>query len=135
MFAVPFALWNYSIGFAVYVHHIDPAVPWHRRRDWTKFNGQVEGTTVLYVPAWMNFFYHNIFLHVPHHVDMRIPFYGLPRAVEVLREHFSDVLVERTFSFRGYLRTTSRCKLFNFETGRWHAYDGELPAEASSRAA
>jgi len=135
VFAAPFALWNYSIGFAVYVHHIDPAIRWHRRRAWTKFNGQVEGTTVLHVPAWMNFFYHNIFLHVPHHVDMRIPFYQLPRAVDALREHFSHVLVERRFTLSSYLNSTSNCKLFNFEAGHWQGYDGAPSAAVRSEAA
>ncbi len=124
VFAVPFMLWNYSIGIAVYVHHIAEDIPWRLRRDWTKFTGQVEGTTVLHVPAWINFFFHNIFLHVPHHVDMRIPFYGLPKAVVALREHFGEVLRERRFGIRDYLRTTRSCKLFDFEAGVWRDYTG-----------
>ncbi len=128
VFAVPFLLWNYAIGMAVYVHHIAPDITWRKRRNWTKFAGQVEGTTVLHVSRFINFFMHNIFLHVPHHVDMRIPFYGLPRAVEALREHFSSDLREREYSLGDYLRTTRACKLFDFEKGVWRDYRGQVAA-------
>ena len=122
VFAVPFVVWNYSIGIAVYVHHICEDIPWHKRRDWNKYLGQVKGTTVIYVPAWANFFYHNIFLHVPHHVDMRIPFYGLPLATRALREQYGDEIVVRAFGLRDYLETTRSCKLFDFDAGRWQPY-------------
>ncbi len=125
---VPFVVWNYVIGFAVYVHHISPDIPWFKRRDWTKFRGQVDGTTVLHMPAWSNVFFHNIFLHVPHHVDMRIPFYQLPAAVDALREHLGDDLHERKYRYSEYLRATRECKLFDFERGRWYTY-GEAMAD------
>ena len=127
VFGVPFIAWNYSIGFAVYVHHICPDIPWHKRRDWTKFKGQVEGTTVIYMPVWLNTFYHNIFLHVPHHVNMRIPFYGLPAATQALKDAFGDTIVERGYGLHDYLETTKNCKLFDFERGLWLRY-GELPS-------
>jgi acyl-lipid omega-6 desaturase (Delta-12 desaturase) len=123
VFAVPFALWNYSIGIAVYVHHISPEIAWHGRREWTRFKGQMEGTTILHIPVWLNFFYHNIFLHVPHHVDMRIPFYHLDEAADAIRERFGDVVRERGFGLADYLRATRACKLYDFATRSWHGYD------------
>jgi omega-6 fatty acid desaturase (delta-12 desaturase) len=122
VFAIPFVLWNYSIGMAVYVHHISPEILWHGRREWTRFKGQMEGTTILRVPAWLNFFYHNIFLHVPHHVDMRIPFYHLGEASAVIRAKFGDVVREQSYGLRDYLRATRACKLFDFATGTWLDY-------------
>jgi omega-6 fatty acid desaturase (delta-12 desaturase) len=124
VFGVPFVLWNYSIGITVYVQHIAQDIPWHARREWNKFKGQVEGTTILHIPGWLNVFYHNIFLHVPHHVDMRIPFYGLPGAVEALRKHYGHVIRERVLRPLDYFRTTRTCKLFDFEKGVWCDYRG-----------
>ena len=46
----------------------------------------VEGTTNLRIPRVFNFFLHNIFVHVPHHVDARIPFHQLPAAAEAIAE-------------------------------------------------
>lgn len=126
VFAIPFLLWNYVIGITVYVHHIAPDIRWRKRRDWTKRSGQLEGTTVLRVPGFLNFFMHNIFIHVPHHVDMRVPFYALPRAADALRAHCGDGLRERSYGWRDYLRATRACKLFDFERGVWSDYAGRV---------
>ena len=131
VFGIPFLLWNYSIGATVYVHHICQDIPWHTRRDWNKFRGQVEGTTVIKVPWLLNIFYHNIFLHVAHHVDMRIPFYRLPAATKALCEKFEDAIVVRGFNLRDYLETTRNCKVFDFESGTWLRY-GEEPSSAEA---
>jgi len=122
VFAVPFAVWNYSIGISVYVHHIAPDIEWHGRREWTRFKGQMEGTTILRIPAWLNVFYHNIFLHVPHHVDMRIPFYHLREAADAIRANFGDVVRERSYGLADYLRATRACKLYDFANRRWTSY-------------
>jgi omega-6 fatty acid desaturase (delta-12 desaturase) len=127
---VPWLLFNWIIGWTVYVHHIDERIPWHRRREWTKFKGQMEGTTILRVPRALDFFFHGIFLHVPHHVDMRIPFYGLPAAAEAILAHYPDVVEERPLRLRDYLAAVRSCKLFDFERGVWLTY-----AEARSRRA
>jgi omega-6 fatty acid desaturase (delta-12 desaturase) len=123
VFGVPFVVWNYSIGIAVYVHHISPDIAWHGRREWTRFKGQMEGTTILHVPVWLNFFYHNIFLHVPHHVDMRIPFYHLAEAADAIRANFGGVVREKSFGLGDYLRATRACKLYDFPTRTWHGYE------------
>ena len=122
VFALPFVAWNYTIGWVVYVHHIAPDIAWRTKRDWDRFAGQMEGTTVLYVPRWINFFMHNIFLHVPHHVDMRIPFYHLSDAAEIIVRNFPEAVRERRYRWSDYLRTTRRCKLFDFDGGRWLGY-------------
>ena len=90
LFVVPFLLFIWLIGFTVHVHHIAPDLRWWPRRTWTSFRGQVEGTTVLAIPRFFNFFFHNIFVHVPHHVDVRIPFYALPEAAAAIKAEFPD---------------------------------------------
>jgi acyl-lipid omega-6 desaturase (Delta-12 desaturase) len=134
VFAIPFVVWNYSIGVTVYIHHIAADITWYARREWTKFRGQMEGTTVIHLPWWLNTFYHNIYLHVAHHVDMRIPFYGLPAANEALRKHYGHVIRERAYSLRDYLATTRACKLFDFERGVWCDYSGRPTTELSEAA-
>jgi omega-6 fatty acid desaturase (delta-12 desaturase) len=94
----------------------------------------MEGTTVLHIPAWLNFFYHNIFLHVPHHVDMRIPFYHLGEAADAIIARYGDVVRVKRYRFRDYLRATRACKLYDFKTHTWHGYDA-ASASAESVAA
>jgi omega-6 fatty acid desaturase (delta-12 desaturase) len=133
VFAVPWLLWNWAIGWAVYIQHIAPDVHWQPRRGWSKFAGQVEGGTVHVLPGWINLFWHNIFLHVPHHVDPRVPYYHLPRAAAALRARWPQPLRERRYRLRDYVRTTRRCKLYDFHCGTWLTYrDGSVVRGAAA---
>lgn len=120
---IPFLLFNHIIGLTVHVHHIDPDIKWYRRKDWNKFKAQVEGTTVLHARRWANVVIHNIFVHVPHHVDMRIPFYHLPRAAEAIEGAFPGAIVERRLRLRDHVRNTQACKLYDFDEHRWLTYE------------
>ena len=131
---VPWVLFNYAIGVTVYIHHIDADIPWHPRHDWTKFQGQMEGTTISRVPRWLDLFFHQIFIHVPHHVDMRIPFYHLPTAAEALKKGFPDVVRDRKLRLSDYLRTVARCKLYDFERRRWTTYADRVGREQAEAA-
>jgi omega-6 fatty acid desaturase (delta-12 desaturase) len=127
---LPWVCWNYFIGATVYVHHIALDARWFRREQWSRFKGQVLATTNFVARPWYNFFAHNIYLHVPHHVDTRIPFYGLPAAAEALTRHFGDCIHTRPLRLRDYVETTRRCKLYDFERGVWCGYDGQIAVPA-----
>jgi omega-6 fatty acid desaturase (delta-12 desaturase) len=136
LLVVPFLLFNHIIGWTVHVHHIDPDIRWYKRSEWNKFKAQVEGTTVLHARKWANLVIHNIFVHVPHHVDMRIPYYHLPRAAEGIKRAFPTSIVERRLRIRDHFRNTKQCKLYDFDEHRWLTYEeGHRKVAASSRAA
>ena len=111
------------IGWAVYVHHVGPEIRWWPRNEWSRWRGQMESTTILRMPRLLNVFFHNIFVHVPHHVDMRIPWYELPAAAAAIEAEFPGVVVDRPFRLRDYLRTARACKLYDFERGAWLSYE------------
>jgi len=118
---VPFLLFGWIIGWTVYVHHIDPRIAW-LRKGWTPVKAQLTGTTILRVPKGFNFFFHWIFVHITHHVDVRIPCYHLTRAADAIKEAFPTMVAERKLRLVDYIRTTRACKLFDFDTGRWYSY-------------
>ena len=122
LFVIPFLLFCQSIGWVVYVHHIDPEIRWWSRREWNRFRGQVEGTTILWGPPGWELFFHWIMVHVPHHVDMKIPCYRLPEAARAIQQAYPDDVVERKISLRQYLRATKACKLHDFDSGEWSRY-------------
>jgi len=133
VFAVPWMLWNAIIGWTVYLHHIHPQIAWHSRGQWRKFRSQVDATTTLRMPRWAEFFAHNIFFHVAHHVDPRIPFYHLPEATRALQRQYGTRVREERYRYRDYVEVTRRCKLYDFEAGSWHDYYGRstpLPQDA-----
>ena len=120
MALVPFALFCFVIGLVVHVHHIDRDITWWSRRDWNKYRGQVEGTTIIHAPRWLDFFLHWILEHSPHHVDMRIPMYHLKEAGQSIAAHFP--VPERRLRLRDIAANTRACKLYDFESHRWLTY-------------
>jgi len=124
LFVVPFLIFGQVIGWTVYVHHVAPDIKWWTRREWTQFHGQMDSTTILHVNRVVNtLWFHNIFVHVPHHVDARIPFHQLPAAAAAIAEHYPDTVRSGKLSMRDYLKATKACKLYDFETSTWHTYD------------
>ena len=53
----------------------------------------------LTVPKGLNFFFHWIMIHTPHHVDMRIPMYNLEKAAKAIEKAFPDVVHDEPWRF------------------------------------
>jgi len=119
---LPFLGFQYMIGSLVHVHHVHPDIRWWKRSEWTKFKGQMEGTTILRAPRGYNFFLHWIMVHVPHHVDMRIPMYNLEAAAAAIEKAFPGTVHEGNLRFRNFVASSRRCKLYDFDGGRWLTY-------------
>ncbi len=118
----PFFIFNQVIGWTVYVHHVGPDIRWWKKNEWTRFRGQMESTTIMRFPWLANQIFHNIFIHVPHHVDMRIPWYELPRAADAIEAAFPGTVVDEKFSLVRYFKSAHTCKLYDFEQGKWLPY-------------
>lgn len=119
---IPFLAFTYVIASFVHVHHIQPHIRWWKRREWTKWHGQMEGTTVLRARFGLNFFFHWIMVHVPHHVDMRIPMYNLELATDAIEKAFPGTIHDEPLRFMDFVRNTRKCRLYDFDEGRWYTY-------------
>jgi acyl-lipid omega-6 desaturase (Delta-12 desaturase) len=129
LLVVPFLLFTQIIGFTVYVHHVSPDIKWWTRKEWTQFHGQMDSTTILRLPWLVNaLWFHNIFVHVPHHVDARIPFNKLPEAAAQIAQAYPDTVRSGRLSVREYLRATKACKLYDFGAGTWLPYSAATGA-------
>ena len=123
LLVVPFLLFVQVIGWTVYVHHVAPDIRWWPRKEWSQFKGQMESTTIMRVPAVINrLWFHNIFVHVPHHVDARIPFHQLPAAAAAIAAEYPNTVRSNRLSMREYVRDAKACKLYDFEAGHWLPY-------------
>jgi len=131
LMVIPFLGFNFVIGSVVHVHHVQPDIRWYPRREWTKFRGQMEGTTILRAPKVLDLFFHSIFVHIPHHVDMRIPFYGLEPAAAAIKAEFPETIHDEKLRFRDFMANSRQCKLYDFEHGRWLTYDQAMTALAA----
>ncbi|HAP77986.1 MAG TPA: hypothetical protein DCR14_18130 [Acidimicrobiaceae bacterium] len=123
LWVVPFLVFVHVIGWTVYVHHVSPDIRWWTRKEWSQFKGQMESTTIMRIPRVVNrLWLHNIMVHVPHHVDARIPFHQLPAAAAAIAEAYPDTVRTIRLSPKEYLRSTKACKLYDFERGCWLPY-------------
>ncbi len=120
---LPFLAFSYFIGSLVHVHHVHPDIRWWKRGEWTKFKGQMDGTTILRARWGLNFFFHWIMVHIPHHVDMRIPMYNLERAAGAIKDAFAETVHDRPLRFADFVRNTRRCKLYDFDRHDWLTYE------------
>jgi omega-6 fatty acid desaturase (delta-12 desaturase) len=119
---LPFLGFQYMIGSFVYVHHVHPDIRWWKKAEWTKFKAQMEGTTILRAPRGANFFLHWIMVHVPHHVDMRIPMYNLEAAAAAIEEAFPGTVRVGKLAFGDFVTSSRQCKLYDFDEGKWLTY-------------
>lgn len=131
---LPFLGFAYVMGAFVHVHHVSPDIRWWPKAQWTKFKAQMEGTTVLRAPKGLNFFIHWIMVHVPHHVDMRVPMYNLEEAAEAIEAAFPGTVIDDKLRFRDFVSNTKACKLYDFDAGRWMTYREGRAAMAASEA-
>lgn len=123
LFVVPFLIFVQIIGWTVYVHHIAPDIRWWTRREWSQYRGQMESTTVVHIPAVVNLlWFHNIFIHVPHHVDTRVRFDHLPQAAAAITAAHPETVRTTRMKLSTYVHTTGACKLYDFESARWSTY-------------
>jgi omega-6 fatty acid desaturase (delta-12 desaturase) len=76
----------------------------------------------------LNAFFHNIFVHVPHHVDVRIPWYSLPAAADAIAAAFPGAVTVRPLRLRDYVANTHACKLYDFRAQQWLAYSAARSA-------
>lgn len=130
--AIPFLICCTVMGWVVKVQHIAPGIPWYGDDGWTKVRAQLEGTTIFRLPRGLDFFFHWILHHVPHHVDMRIPMYRLPLASDALTAAFPEVVRNERYTVGTWFDLTRRCKLFDPPTQLWLTY-GEASALVEAR--
>ncbi len=119
---LPFLGFSYLIGSFVHVHHVHPTIRWWKKADWSKFKAQMEGTTVLEGGRFFNFFFHWIMVHVPHHVDVRIPMYNLEAAAAAIEDAFPGTVHRAPIRFRDFVANSRQCKLYDFDAGKWMTY-------------
>jgi omega-6 fatty acid desaturase (delta-12 desaturase) len=122
---LPFAVWNWLMGWAIFEHHTHPDVPWFDDpHAWRAARAQTTCTIHVVLPGWADAILHRIMNHTAHHLDVTVPLYGLVEAQRALEsDPTAGVIVYRwtPFTVLHHLRV---CKLYDFERRRWTGFDG-----------
>jgi omega-6 fatty acid desaturase (delta-12 desaturase) len=120
----PFAVWNAQMGFAIYHHHTDPSIRWHRASAPAPGDLQLDATQHVVFPGAVNALFHNIFEHAAHHVDTLVPLYNLPAAQAALRDTYGEAVRAKRWTPGGFFETVRCCKLYDFDAGCWTDFQG-----------
>jgi omega-6 fatty acid desaturase (delta-12 desaturase) len=131
---IPFIVFNYFIALFVYLHHTHPdSVFFKDKKDWSMTLGQLYSTTVVRCSKLSEALIHNILIHIPHHVDSRIPFYHLKEAYAALKEQYGEYLHEYRFSIKTVSEIFRRCKLYDYENMKWISFKEVSKFKAASK--
>jgi acyl-lipid omega-6 desaturase (Delta-12 desaturase) len=57
---------------------------------------------------------------------MRVPMYNLEKAAAAIEDAFPGTVVDRPLRFRDFIANSRRCKLYDFDAGRWLTYRDAL---------
>ena len=124
-YVVPFIVWNYLMGLAVYLQHTNRNVPWFSsERAWRQIDGQQSVTCHVAFPRWFNTATHHIMEHTAHHIHPKIPLYRISQAQRTLAEALEEKFVVDKFTLPWFLKTMQACKLYDYEGQRWLDFEG-----------
>jgi omega-6 fatty acid desaturase (delta-12 desaturase) len=128
---VPFAIFTYVIALVVYLHHTHPeTVFFTDRHEWRPATAQLSCSTVVRGSRLMEALSHHILVHVPHHVDTRIPFYRLPAAYDDLRAAYGDTIIEYRLRPSTVVDVFRHCQLFDPKSKQWYRFGDVVTQES-----
>ncbi len=121
----PFMVWNWVMAFVTIQHHTHPRVQWFDDElSWSVFQSQVGGSVHMKFPRVVEIASANIFEHTAHHVDKRIPLFGLAEAQRTLETQFADSVIVQAGSIKHLAYVLRNCRLYDYEAQTWHDFDG-----------
>lgn len=122
---IPLLTWNWLMGFAIYLHHTHPAVPWFDQFQKVPFRQTQILTTVHVVfPQPFQTLFYNIMEHTAHHLQPSIPMDKLYFMQQKLNNAHGAGIISYKWTIEEYLRITKICKLFDPERNCWTDFDG-----------
>ena len=122
---LPFLLFNWMLGFLIFLHHTHPQIPWFDRvEDWSFYAGQIRGTAHVVFPGSLNGLIQHIMEHTAHHADPRVPLYKLHAAQAALERVFPEDLIVHRFTWRSFSYTLQVCQLYDYRNRCWMSFAG-----------
>lgn len=129
---VPFIIWNALMGFTILLHHTHPRVPWFSTHDeWLEHETQLHNTVHTLFEVPLDRFFHNIYQHTAHHLDVKVPFYNLPGAQMEIEKLFPGQVVREKLTVATFLDICRICKLYDYSRHCWMDFLGNVTSETS----
>jgi omega-6 fatty acid desaturase (delta-12 desaturase) len=97
---MPWLGYHFWMSTFTVIHHTAPHIPFKPAESWNAAQAQLAGTVHCDFPAWVEFLTHDISVHVPHHVNSKIPWYNLRAAHDSLKANWGEYMTEASFNWR-----------------------------------
>ncbi|KAL6772039.1 FAD6 [Auxenochlorella protothecoides x Auxenochlorella symbiontica] len=97
---MPWLGYHFWMSTFTLVHHTAQHIPFKPAESWNAAQAQLAGTVHCDYPWLVEFLCHDISVHVPHHVNSKIPWYNLRAANESLRANWGQYMTEARFNWR-----------------------------------
>ena len=121
---LPFLVFNWTIGWIIYVHHTHPEVAWwDDAAAWRASRPHLLATLHVRLPQPLHAISNSIMDHNAHHAAPKIPLYRLRQAQARLREH-RPAIRHYYLTPAAYVRIVDACKLYDSEICRWTDFAG-----------
>jgi omega-6 fatty acid desaturase (delta-12 desaturase) len=119
---MPWLGYHFWMSTFTVIHHTAPHIPFKPAESWNAAQAQLAGTVHCDFPKWVEFLTHDISVHVPHHVNSKIPWYNLRAANDSLRANWGKYMTEASFNWRMIKNICAECHVFDPETN-YRAFD------------
>jgi omega-6 fatty acid desaturase (delta-12 desaturase) len=113
---MPWLVYHFWMSTFTIVHHTAPDIQFQEPEDWNEALAQLSGTVHCNYPAWVEFFCHDINVHIPHHISTAIPSYNLRKAYKIIQDNWGEYLYpECDFSWSLMTHIVDQCHLYDPE--------------------
>ncbi|ELS03490.1 fatty acid desaturase [Xenococcus sp. PCC 7305] len=112
-YIVPWLIYHFWMSTFTIVHHTLPSIPFTHKEQWHEAAAQLCGTVHCKYPWWVEFFCHDINVHIPHHLTTAIPWYNLRLAHKSIKANWGEYIHERKFSWPLIVEICDHCHLYN----------------------
>lgn len=125
IWAIPFLVWNWMMGFVIYLHHTHPEIKWFATApDLDSLQQQLHVTAHVIFPQPINGLLYDIMAHNAHHIKPNIPLYGLRQAQTDLEASLATKNLTYHWTPASHQAIVRTCKLYDFDRQCWTDFDG-----------
>ncbi|WCL48401.1 fatty acid desaturase [Leptospira sp. GIMC2001] len=120
---IPALCFQFWMSLYTYLHHTSPDIKIYKENDWNQYRGQIVSTRNCYMPAWLSSLHFHIDIHIPHHLNIRIPSYNLVQAQKELKQSaIKNDLKEEKFTWKLFISTIKTCHLWDIDANRYQTF-------------
>ena len=117
---IPSLFFQFWMSLYTFLHHTSEGMSFYPKEEWNQYRGQIKSTTNYKMPRILSTLHFHIDIHIPHHLNIKIPSYMLLAAQSDLNmSKYSEDIQEEKFTWKHYFKTIKECNLWDESKNRY----------------